>query len=251
MKKRWFVVILTIGLLLCVMPLSALALSSDPITDSDGTIIGWEDLSTDLCSFDLSEEQTPVAVDPGTNAASGPAKTDPAKTDPVETDPVKGAADADSAKTAAAATTPFVEDLYADDPIPDLYADTPGSADGTGSNQAVCAINGKTYATLTEAINDAADGAQIDLLQDIELSTGLEFHSKNLTISGGNTYTLTLEQYGMYAEYSEITFKDLTLTIHAAQHTHEHSAGNTANLITHSSKLHLSHVEFSLTPDNH
>lgn len=41
MKKRWFVVILTIGLLLCVMPLSALALSSDPITDSDGTIIGW------------------------------------------------------------------------------------------------------------------------------------------------------------------------------------------------------------------
>lgn len=55
MKKRWFVVILTIGLLLCVMPLSALALSSDPITDSDGTIIGWEDLSTNLCSFDLSE----------------------------------------------------------------------------------------------------------------------------------------------------------------------------------------------------
>lgn len=250
MKKRWFVVILTIGLLLCVMPLSALALSSDPITDSDGNIIGWEDLSTDLYSFDVSDvsdvsqEQTPVAVDPGTNAASGPAETDP-----VETDPVKDAADANSAKTAAAATTPFVEDLYADDPIPDLYADTTGSADGTGSDQDVCAINGKTYATLTEAINDAADGAQIDLLQDIKLTEGLEFHSKNLTISGGNTYTLTLEQYGMYAEYSDITFKDLTLTIHAAQHTHEHSAGNTANLITHSSKLHLSHVEFSLTPD--
>lgn len=250
MKKRWFVVILTIGLLLCVMPLSALALSSDPITDSDGNIIGWEDLSTDLYSFDVSDvsdvsqEQTPVAVDPGTNAASGPAETDP-----VETDPVKDAADANSVKTAAAATTPFVEDLYADDPIPDLYADTTGSADGTGSDQAVCAINGKTYSTLTEAIDDAADGAQIDLLQDIELSTGLEFHSKNLTISGGNTYTLTLERYGMYAEYSDITFQDLTLTIHAAQHTHEHSAGNTANLITHSSKLHLSHVEFSLTPD--
>ena len=250
MKKRWFVVILTIGLLLCVMPLSALALSSDPITDSDGNIICWEDLSTDLYSFDVSDvsdvsqEQTPVAVNPGTNAASGPAETDP-----VETDPVKDAADADSAKTAAAATTPFVEDLYADDPIPDLYADTPGSADGTGSDQAVCAINGKTYATLTEAINDAADGAQIDLLRDIKLTEGLEFHSKNLTISGGNTYTLTLEQYGMYAYQSDITFKDLTLTIHAAQHTHEHSAGNTANLITHSSKLHLSHVEFSLTPD--
>ena len=238
MKKRWVVVILTIGLLLCVMPLSALALSSDPITDSDGTIIGWEDLSTDLCSFDLSEEQTPVAVDPGTNAASGPA----------ETDPVKDAADANSAKTAAAATTPFVEDLYADDPIPDLYADTTDSADGTGSDQAVCAINGKTYATLTEAIDDAADGAQIDLLQDIELTEGLEFHSKNLTISGGNTYTLTLEQYGMYASHSDITFKDLTLNIYAHTHTHEGGAGGTANLIS-NSNLRLNNVNFTLIPD--
>lgn len=243
MKKRWFVVILTIGLLLCVMPLSALALSSDPITDSDGTIIGWEDLSTDLCSFDLSEEQTPVAVDPGTNAASGPAETDP-----VKTDPVKDAADANSAKTAAAATTPFVEDLYADDPIPDLYADTTDSADGTGSNQAVCAINGKTYSTLTEAINDAADGAQIDLLQDIELSTGLEFHSKNLTISGGGTRTLTLNQNGMYASHSDITFEDLTLNIYAHTHTYAGGAGGTANLIS-NSNLRLNNVNFTLIPD--
>lgn len=248
MKKRWFVVILTIGLLLCVMPLSALALSSDPITDSDGTIIGWEDLSTDLCSFDLSEEQTPVAVDPGTNAASGPAETDPAKTDPVETDPVKGAADANSAKTAAAATTPFVEDLYADDPIPDLYADTTDSADGTGSDQAVCAIGKQTYATLTEAINDAADGAQIDLLQDIELSTGLEFHSKNLTISGGGTRTLTLNQNGMYASHSDITFEDLTLNIYAHTHTYAGGAGGTANLIS-NSNLRLNNVNFTLIPD--
>lgn len=243
MKKRWFVVILTIGLLLCVMPLSALALSSDPITDSDGTIIGWEDLSTDLCSFDLSEEQTPVAVDPGTNAASGPAETDPA-----ETDPVKGAADANSAKTAAAATTPFVEDLYADDPIPDLYADTPGSADGTGSDQAVCAIGKQTYATLTDAIKDAADGAQIDLLQDIELSTGLEFHSKNLTISGGGTRTLTLNQNGMYASHSDITFEDLTLNIYAHTHTYAGGAGGTANLIS-NSNLRLNNVNFTLIPD--
>lgn len=243
MKKRWFVVILTIGLLLCVMPLSALALSSDPITDSDGTIIGWEDLSTDLCSFDLSEEQTPVAVDPGTNAASGPAKTDP-----VETDPVKDAADANSAKTAAAATTPFVEDLYADDPIPDLYADTPGSADGTGSDQAVCAIGDQTYATLTDAIKDAADGAQIDLLQDIELTEGLRFENKKLTISGGGTRTLTLEQYGMYAYKSDITFQDLTLTISAITHTYEGGAGGTANLIS-NSDLHLNNVDFTLTPD--
>ena len=248
MKKRWFVVILTIGLLLCVMPLSALALSSDPITDSDGTIIGWEDLSTDLCSFDLSEEQTPVAVDPGTNAASGPAETDPVK-DPVETDPVKDAADANSAKTAAAATTPFVEDLYADDPIPDLYADTPGSADGTGSDQAVCAIGDQTYATLTEAIAAAQDGDQIDLLTDITLSTGLEFHDKkNLTISGGGIYTLTLNENGMYASHSDITFEDLTLNIYAHTHTYAGGAGGTANLIS-NSNLRLNNVNFTLIPD--
>ena len=242
MKKRWFVVILTIGLLLCVMPLSALALSSDPITDSDGTIIGWEDLSTDLCSFDLSEEQTPVAVDPGTNAASGPAETDPA-----ETDPVKGAADANSAKTAAAATTPFVEDLYADDPIPDLYADTTDSADGTGSNQAVCAINGKTYATLTEAIDDAADGAQIDLLQDIELTDGLSFSDKNLTISGDSlNRTLTLKGIGIYASGSNITFENLTLHIYA--HIHPNQNGGAANLIT-STNLCLDDVDFELISD--
>lgn len=248
MKKRWFVVILTIGLLLCVMPLSALALSSDPITDSDGNIICWEDLSTDLYSFDVSDvsdvsqEQTPVAVDPGTNAASGPAETDP-----VETDPVKDAADANSAKTAAAATTPFVEDLYADDPIPDLYADTPGSADGTGSDQAVCAINGKTYATLTDAINDAADGAQIDLLQDIELTEGLSFYNKKLTISGGSlNRTLTLKGIGIYASGSNITFENLTLHIYA--HIHPDQNGGAANLIT-STNLCLDDVDFELISD--
>ena len=253
MKKRWFVVILTIGLLLCVMPLSALALSSDPITDSDGTIICWEDLSTDLYSFDVSDvsdvsqEQTPVAVNPGTNAASGPAETDPVKTDPVKTDPVKDAADADSAKTAAAATTPFVEDLYADDPIPDLYADTTDSADGTGSNQAVCAINGKTYATLTEAIDDAADGAQIDLLQDIELTEGLSFYNKKLTISGDSlNRTLTLKGIGIYASGSNITFENLTLHIYA--HIHPNQNGGAANLIT-STNLCLDDVNFELISD--
>ena len=248
MKKRWFVVILTIGLLLCVMPLSALALSSDPITDSDGNIICWEDLSTDLYSFDVSDvsdvsqEQTPVAVNPGTNAASGPAETDP-----VETDPVKDAADANSAKTAAAATTPFVEDLYADDPIPDLYADTPGSADGTGSDQAVCAINGKTYATLTEAIAAAQDGDRIDLLQDIELTEGLSFYNKKLTISGDSlNRTLTLKGIGIYASGSNITFENLTLHIYA--HIHPNQNGGAANLIT-STNLWLDDVDFELISD--
>lgn len=105
------------------------------------------------------------------------------------------------------------------------------------------------YYTLDEAISAAMPGEQIDLLKDIELDTGLTFTGKTLTISGGDTYTLTLEENGIYASDSDITFEDLTLKIHAHTHTYEHGAGQTANLITHSSKLRLSHVEFELTED--
>ena len=62
--KRWFVVILTIGLLLHVLPLSVLALSPDPtITDADGTILDWSDLSTVPYSLDDSQEQRLDVVD--------------------------------------------------------------------------------------------------------------------------------------------------------------------------------------------
>lgn len=276
MKKRWFVVILTIGLLLHVLPLSVLALSPDPtITDSDGTILDWSDLSTVPYSLDDSQEQNSAVVDAksGTDAETGSGKSlaDVDHDDPADgtggtgdtgstgstggtggtTPPEKSPADAGSDKAAAdgpSAAKPTPQP-------PDEESDDDGSADDDGSTTTppVCKIDKIDdtyyYSTLDDAITAATDGDQIDLLKDIEWDRGLEFHSKNLTISGGNTYTLTLEQYGMFAEYSNITFKDLTLTIHAAQHTHEHSAGNTANLITHSSKLHLSHVEFSLTPD--
>lgn len=285
MKKRWFVVILTIGLLLRVLPLSVLALSPDPITNADGTLLDWSDLSTVPYSLDDSQEQRLAVVDAksGTAAAPGLSEADPENPPPLAdadrddpagdtggtgdtgstgstdgtgstgdtggtTPPEKSPADAGSDKAAAddrptVNLTPKTPDEETDDDAP---------ADDTGSTTPlpVCEIiGGTTYTSLQSAINDAGDNDRIVLLTDIEMDTGLEFHSKNLTISGGNTYTLTLEQYGMFAEYSDITFKDLTLTIHAAQHTHEHSAGNTANLITHSSKLRLSHVEFELTED--
>lgn len=266
MKKRWFVVILTIGLLLHVLPLSVLALSPDPtITDSDGTILDWSDLSTVPYSLDDSQEQEPPVPDlseTGSEKSLADADNDEAPADdlpagnptPKTLDKESGGddpADADRDKAAAddrptVNLTPKTLDEESDDD---------GSADDTGSTTTppVCKIDKIDdtyyYSTLDDAITAATDGDQIDLLKDIEWDKGLEFHSKNLTISGGNTYTLTLEQYGMFAEYSEITFKDLTLTIHAAQHTYEHSAGNTANLITHSSKLRLSHVEFELTED--
>lgn len=165
---------------------------------------------------------------------------------------MKGAAAAYRSSTNGVAEDAAVHDPNADDEsVPDLYEDPTDSATGTGSDQAVCAIGDQTYATLTEAIAAAQDGdqsVQIDLLRSIELTEGLRFENKKLTISGGNTYTLTLKESGIYANSSDITFKDLTLTIDAHTHPYE-GAGNTANLITNSSKLHLSHVEFSLTPD--
>lgn len=142
--------------------------------------------------------------------------------------------------------------------IPDEESDDDGSADDTGSTtspttQDVCKIDKIDdtyyYSTLDEAISAAMPGEQIDLLANIELYEGLTFDNKTLTISGCGIYTLTLEENGIYASDSDITFEDLTLKIHAHTHTYEHGAGQTANLITHSSKLRLSHVEFELTED--
>lgn len=235
MKKRWFVVILTIGLLLHVLPLSVLALSPDPtITDSDGTILDWSDLSTVPYSLDDSPEQEPPVPDL------------------LETGSEKSLADADNDEEAAddrptVNLTPKTpdEESGGDDPADDDDSTT------SPTTQAVCKIDKIDdtyyYYTLDEAISAAMPGDQIDLLKDIEWDEGLTFDNKTLTISGGGTRTLTLEELGMYATNgSEITFKDLTLIINA--HTNPSGAGVTANLI-YSSKLRLSHVEFTLTPD--
>ena len=267
MKKRWFVVILTIGLLLHVLPLSVLALSPDPtITDSDGTLLGWSDLSTVSDVLDDSQEQRLAVVnaDNDEEAAddrsagnltlktldeeSGGEESDDEESD--DDDP----ADAGSDK-AAADDRPTVN---LTPKIPDEESDDDGSADDTGSTtspttQDVCKIDKIDdtyyYSTLDEAISAAMPGEQIDLLANIELYEGLTFDNKTLTISGCGIYTLTLEENGIYASDSDITFEDLTLKIHAHTHTYEHGAGQTANLITHSSKLRLSHVEFELTED--
>ena len=269
MKKRWFVVILTIGLLLHVLPLSVLALSPDPtITDSDGTILDWSDLSTVPYSLDDLQEQEPPVPDlleTGSEKSLADADNDEAPADdlpagnPTPPPPPKktldkGPGDDDLADADRDEAT---DDLPAGNltpKTPDEETDDDGSADDDGSTTTppVCKIDKIDdtyyYSTLDDAITAATDGDQIDLLKDIEWYTGLEFHSKNLTISGGNTYTLTLNQNGMYASHSDITFKDLTLNIYAHTHTHEGGAGGTANLIS-NSNLRLNNVNFTLIPD--
>ena len=259
MKKRWFVVILTIGLLLHVLPLSVLALSPDPtITDSDGTILDWSDLSTVPYSLDDLQEQEPPVPDlseTGSEKSLADADNDEAPADdrsagnltPKTLDKGPGGddlADADRDKAAA-------DDLPTVNLTPktlDEKPDDDGSADDTGSTttQDVCKIGDTPYSTLDEAISMAIPGDQIDLLKNIERDEGLTFDNKTLTISGGDNYTLTLNEKGIYSTSSDITFKDLKLTICA--HTNPIGAGG-ANLITHSSILRLSHVEFELTED--
>lgn len=228
MKKRWFVVILTIGLLLHVLPLSVLALSPDPtITDSDGTILDWSDLSTVPYSLDDSQEQEPPVPDLS------------------ETGSEKSLADADNDE-APADDRPTVN---LTPKIPDEESGGDGSADDDGSTTTppVCKIGDSSYySTLDEAISAAMPGEQIDLLKDIELDTGLTFTGKTLTISGGNTYTLTLKGIGIYASGSNITFENLTLHIYA--HIHPNQNGGAANLIT-STNLRLDDVNFELISD--
>ena len=250
MNKRWFAVILTVGLLLCLVPLSAFALNGDCITDSDGNILGWEDLTdsdlTDPDPVDIVWEQAPA---PASTASDTPTQPHP----PAETNDVQNSAAADSSEVQmTSAESEFnTDELYADELYPDeLYAVS--AVDDAASTTepaepAVCEISGTPYTSLQSAINAANDNDQIVLLQDITLETGLTFNNKNLTISGGGTHTLTLKKMGMYAtNLSDITFKDLTLIINA--HTNPSYAGVTANLIS-NSKLRLSHVEFTLTPD--
>lgn len=242
MNKRWFAVILTVGLLLCLVPLSAFALNGDCITDSDGNILGWEDL-TDPDPVDMVWEQAPT---PASTASDTPTQPHP----PAETNDVQNSAAADSSEVQmTSAESEFnTDELYADELYPDeLYAVSAVDDAASTPEPAVCKIGDTTYTSLQSAINAANDNDQIDLLQDITLETGLTFNNKNLTISGGGTHTLTLKKMGMYAtNLSDITFKDLTLIINA--HTNPSYAGVTANLIS-NSKLRLSHVEFTLTPD--
>ena len=239
MNKRWFAVILTIGLLLCLVPLSAFALNGDCITDSDGNILGWEDL-TDSDPVDMVWEQAPA---PASTASDTPTQPHP----PAETNDVQNSAAAGSSEVQmTSAESEFnTDELYPDE----LYAVSAVDDAASTPEPAVCKIGDTTYTSLQSAINAANDNDQIDLLQDITLETGLTFYSKNLTISGGGTRTLTLKKMGMYAtSLSDITFKDLTLIINAHTHTYADGAGGTANLIS-NSKLRLSHVEFTLTPD--
>lgn len=253
MKKRWFVVILTIGLLLHVLPLSVLALSPDPtITDPDGTILDWSDLSTVPYSLDdLQEQEPPVPDLLETGSEKMPAMKQQRMTGPQGISPPKTPDEesGDEESDDEESDDKESDDKESDDEESD--DDDPADDDDSTTSpttQDVCKIGDTPYSTLDEAISMAIPGDQIDLLTNIELYEGLTFDNKTLTISGGDTYTLTLKEYGIYAYESKLTFQDLRLNLYAKEHTYEHSAGATANLIS-NSDLHLKRVTCTISPE--
>ena len=251
MKKRWFVVILTIGLLLHVLPLSVLALSPDPtITDSDGTILDWSDLSTVSDVLDDSREQQLAVVDADNDEEAADDRSAGNLT-PKTLDEESGDEESDDDDPADADRDEATDDrptVNLTPKIPDEESDDDGSADDDGSTTTppVCKIGDIYYSTLDEAISMAIPGDQIDLLKNIELDEGLTFDNKTLTISGGGTHKLTLKGIGIYASGSNITFENLTLHIYA--HIHPNQNGGAANLIT-STNLRLDDVNFELISD--
>lgn len=147
MNKRWFAVILTVGLLLCLVPLSAFALNGDCITDSDGNILGWEDL-TDPDPVDMVWEQAPA---PASTASDTPTQPHP----PAETNDVQNSAAADSSEVQmTSAESEFnTDELYPDE----LYAVSAVDDAASTPEPAVCKIGDTTYTSLQSAINAAND----------------------------------------------------------------------------------------------
>lgn len=175
MKKRWFVVILTIGLLLCVLPPSVLALSPDAntdfdtITDLDGNLLDWRDLSEmgseeSLASNEATADDLNLTHD--NNSADG--------TTPPEKSLASDEATADGPNPTPQRHDEELEDKELEDNDPadvDAPADDTDSPttldDGPADNPdstttSVCKIEKidgtHYYSTLDDAINDATDG---------------------------------------------------------------------------------------------
>ncbi|MDD6175678.1 MAG: hypothetical protein PUC59_07985, partial [Firmicutes bacterium] len=78
---------------------------------------------------------------------------------------------------------------------------------------AVAKIGDTTYATLDEAIADAADGAVIELLTDCT-TEGINL-TKNLTIQGNGEQTVTFTKYGIALWGKALTFKSCKVVMNA------------------------------------
>ena len=102
----------------------------------------------------------------------------------------------------------------------------------------VAKIGGVGYATLQEAIDDAANNAVITLQSDLKIEDGLQFIGsgdtandwKNITLDADNKHSLTLNNLGIYATHCNVTIKNCpALTVHAGKNP-GNAHGESANI---------------------
>ena len=129
-----------------------------------------------------------------------------------------------------------------------------GGENNTPAPTFTAKIGGTEYETLDAAINAAQDGDTIEIGKDITLDNGLAFAGvSELTIKGAENVnpTITLNDFGMYLENTNVTFQDIEIVVNAITNASPEHTGGTANLIN-GSDFTLDNASLTLNgPANH
>ena len=129
-----------------------------------------------------------------------------------------------------------------------------GGENNTPAPTFTAKIGDTEYETLDAAINAAQDGATIEIGKDITLDNGLAFAGvSDLTIKGAENVnpTITLNDFGMYLENTNVTFQDIEIVVNAITNASPEHTGGTANLIN-GSDFTLDNASLTLNgPANH
>ena len=129
-----------------------------------------------------------------------------------------------------------------------------GGENNTPAPTFTAKIGDTEYETLDAAINAAQDGATIEIGKDITLDNGLAFAGvSELTIKGAENVnpTITLNDFGMYLENTNVTFQDIEIVVNAITNASPEHTGDTANLIN-GSDFTLDNASLTLNgPANH
>ena len=132
-----------------------------------------------------------------------------------------------------------------------------GGAGGEDSSPAptfTAKIGDVKYDSLSEAVKDAKSGDVIEIGKDITLDNGLAFAGvSELTIKGAENVnpTITLNDFGMYLENTNVTFQDIEIVVNAITNASPEHTGGTANLIN-GSDFTLDNASLTLNgPANH
>ena len=129
-----------------------------------------------------------------------------------------------------------------------------GGENNTPAPTFTAKIGDTEYETLDAAINAAQDGATIEIGKDITLDNGLAFAGvSELTIKGAENVnpTITLNDFGMYLEDTNVTFQDIEIVVNAITNASPEHTGGTANLIN-GSDFTLDNASLTLNgPANH